>query len=271
MLTRNEIEEKKLVEGKDFVYIGRVRYQVGDSFYRGNKKIGIKEIIDPVHFLSDDYSCWHTYMFHDFKCRHGKNMIPLEFNSNNYDDAEERLQANQVFTTDIFEFNKNKKIEHKGKCLIRFSPETNNYILEIGENNMYISNALCSVLNEAFGNQYNEMLYVLQDWGVSGENPQEVLLDDNCKTIKYKSIENTAICSARLKTDSSVNVTLMKKHCSPAQTFILVGNIHLETDGAHEGNELWESLGFYDAKEAFVEFTDKTIEQAFKLVSEAEL
>lgn len=271
MLTRKEVEEKKLVEGKDFVYMGRVRYQVGDSFFRGNKKIGIKQIIDPVHFLSDDCSCWHTYMFHDFKCRHGKNMIPLEYNSNHYDDAEERLQANQVFTTDVFVLNKNKKIEHKGICLVRFSPETYNYILEIGENETYKSNALCGVLSEAFGDQQNEMLYVLQDWGVSGEKPQEVLLDDNCKTIKYAGIENTTMCSARLKTDSSVNVTLMKKHCSPAQTFILVGNIHPEADGTHEGNELWESLGFYDAKEAFAEFTGKTVEQAIKYESEAEL
>ncbi len=263
MLTSKEVQEKNLIDGKDFVYMGRVRYQVGDSFFRGNKQIGIRQIIDPVHFLSDDYSCWHTYMFHDFKCRHGKNMIPLEFNSNHYDDAEERLQAKQVFITDISVLKKNKKIEHRGNCLIRFSPELHNFILQVGENEKYQSNALCGVLSETFGDQTNEMLYVLQDWGVSGEIPQEVLLDDDCKNIKYAGIENTTLCSARLKTDPSVKVTLMKKHCSPAQTFILVGNVRTKADGSCSGNELWESLGFFDAKEAFEEFTGTTVEQAF--------
>ena len=267
MLSVQEVKEKKLIDGKDFLNIGGVRYRIGDSFFRGNKKVGIKKIIDPVHFLSDDCSCWHTNMFYDYKCNHGKNMIPLEFNYKYYDYAESRLQANQIFTTDIFILNNNEKIEHRGICFIRFSPESHNFVLEIGENEKYKSNALCGGLSEAFGNKSNEMLYVLQDWGVSGEMPPEVLLDDNCKRIKYERVENTVICSARLISNPAFAVTLMKKHCSPAQTFILVGNSKYKGGS----NELWESFNFRDAKEAFKEFTGKTVEQAIKYENEAEL
>ncbi|MCM1360238.1 MAG: hypothetical protein NC183_06970 [Corallococcus sp.] len=270
MLTRKEVEERNLTEGKDFVYMGRVRYQVGDSFFRGDKKIGIKQIIDPVHFLSDDYSCWHTYMFHDFKCRHGKNMIPLEYNGIYYDDAEERLQTKQVFTTDVFVLNKNKKIEHKGNCIIRFSPESNDYILEIGENETYKSNALCGVLSEAFGEQSNEMLYVLQDWGVSGEMPQEVLLDDNCKKIKYEGFDHTLICSGKME-NTNDTVTLLKRHCEPAQQFVLVRYLKPLESGEYIGDNVWEDTNFNDAANTFNEYTGRSVEWALKHESEAEL
>lgn len=66
MLTRKEVESKGLIDGKDYLSIGGVRYQVGESFYQGDKKITVKSIIDPHHFNSHDNSCWHTGMFYDY-------------------------------------------------------------------------------------------------------------------------------------------------------------------------------------------------------------
>lgn len=58
-------------QGKDFIYISRVKYREGDSFYMPNgKEIIVKKIIDEVHFITADGWSWHSNMFYDHHCHH---------------------------------------------------------------------------------------------------------------------------------------------------------------------------------------------------------
>ena len=70
MLTRQEVNKKGLIDGKDFMYMGGRIYQAGDRFLKNNKEVTVKEIIDQTHFFDEHSSCWHTYMFYDYRCRH---------------------------------------------------------------------------------------------------------------------------------------------------------------------------------------------------------
>lgn len=58
-------------QGQDFIYINRVKYKEGDSFYMPNgKEIIVKKIIDEVHFITADGWSWHSNMFYDYHCHH---------------------------------------------------------------------------------------------------------------------------------------------------------------------------------------------------------
>ena len=68
MLTRKEIEKKGLRDGKDYIYLGDVRYREGDKFERNGKEVGVRKIIDDYHFIASNGESWHTGMFYVF-CR----------------------------------------------------------------------------------------------------------------------------------------------------------------------------------------------------------
>ena len=57
MLTRKEVEQRGLKEGKDYLYLGDVRYQVGEKFYHDGMEVVIASIIDSAHFMSEKGNC----------------------------------------------------------------------------------------------------------------------------------------------------------------------------------------------------------------------
>lgn len=270
MLTRKEIENKGLIDGKDYLYIGGVRYQVGESFYRGEKKITVKSIIDPHHFNSNDNSCWHTGMFDDFKCLHGKNMQPLEYDERKERDVENRLLSKQVFFTDIYILHDGKKLENVGECLFRYVRKSHCYLTEINDNQFYRGSSLCASISQAFGKQSSEVMFALQDWGVSGENIGSLLLDDNCKKIRYEGFDHTLICTGK-EEGTGEKITLLKRHSEPAQQFVFVRYLKQLSSGEYIGDSIWEDTNFGDAANTFYEYTGRDVERAVKLENEAEL
>ncbi len=264
MLTRKEVESKGLIDGKDYLYIGGVRYQVGESFYQGDKKITVKSIIDSHHFNSHDNSCWHTGMFYDYKCIHGKNMKPLEYDERAERAAENRLRGKQIYNTDIYVLHDGKRLEEVGECLFRYLHKSCNYLTEINDNQYFRGNYLCASLSQAFGKQSSEVMFVLQDWGESGENIGSILLDDNCKIIKYEGFDHTVICSGKTE-ETNETVTLLKRHCEPAQQFALVRYLKQLSSGEYIGDTVWEDKNFNDAANTFYEYTGRSVERALEI------
>ena len=270
MLTRKEVELNGLKDGKDYIYLGDVRYQVGDKFYHDGMEVVIASIIDSAHFMSEKGNCWHTGMFYDKKCEHGRNMKPLEYSDRAVRDAEIRLRNKQFFNPNIFILRDGEKLEEVGECLFRYVHKSSRYITEINDNQMYKDSSLCSVVSQAFGKLSSEVMFTLQDWGVSGEGCKSILLDDNCKTISYEGFKHTVVCSGKME-GTNDTVTLLKRHCEPAQQFALVRYLKCLSNGEYIGDTVWEDTDFFDAAETFYEYTGRTVERAVKNESEAEL
>jgi hypothetical protein len=74
MITTNEIIDKELKDGRDYIYIGGERYRIGDCFLQNGLEVTVREICDPAHFTDDRKRFWHSYMFYggkyDRKCEH---------------------------------------------------------------------------------------------------------------------------------------------------------------------------------------------------------
>ena len=64
MLTRKEIEQKGLQEGKDYIYLGDVRDREGDKFERNGKEVGVRKIIDDYHCIATNEERGNTGMFY---------------------------------------------------------------------------------------------------------------------------------------------------------------------------------------------------------------
>lgn len=135
---------------------------------------------------------------------------------------------------------------------------------------MYRDSSLCGVASQAFGKLSSEVMFSLQDWGVSGEECKSILLDDNCKTIDYEGFKHTVVCSGKME-GTNDTVTLLKRHCEPAQQFALVRYLKPLSNGEYIGDTVWEDTDFIDAAETFYEYTGRTVERAVKNESEAEL
>lgn len=261
MLTRKEVERRGLQDGKDYLYIGGVRYQVGESFYRDEKKITVKSIIDSHHFNSNDNSCWHTGMFYDYKCLHGKNMKPLEHDEKAERAVENRLCGKQLYQADVYILHDGKKLEKLGECLFRYVHKSYSFLTEIDDDKYYKSRSLYEVISQTFGRQSAEVMFALQDWGVSGKNIGSILLDDNCEKIRYEGFEHTVVCSGKAE-GTNDTVTLLKRHCEPAQQFALVRYLKPLENGEYIGDTVWEDTNFNDAANTFYEYTGRSVESA---------
>lgn len=270
MLTRREIKERQLKEGKDYLYIGGVRYQSGDSFNHGIRTVTVKTIIDSYHFNSSDGCCWHTGMFHDYKCTHNTNMKPLEYDERAEDAIERRLRDKQIYLTNIFILHDGKNLENVGECLCRYVHKSSQYLTEINDNQCYRSNSFYASLSQAFGKNFLEVMFVLQNWGVSGKTCDSILIDDNCKKIKYEGFDHTVVCSGKMQGSNEI-VTLLKRHAEPAQQFVLVGCLQELESGEYIGNNFCEDIDFSDAANSFYEYTGRSVERALKSEKEAEL
>ncbi len=98
MLTRQEAESQKLIDGKDFMWMGGALYQTGDRFLKGStngdKEITVKEILDQTHFFDQGNYCWHIGMFDDYRCRHCPELNDPSLAPNPNKTPFEVLQAN---------------------------------------------------------------------------------------------------------------------------------------------------------------------------------
>ncbi|MDR3319243.1 MAG: hypothetical protein LBS99_07360 [Clostridiales bacterium] len=70
MFNANDIIDKDLKDGREYLYVGGMRYRLGDCFLQSGREITVKEICDQVHFVDDRSQFWHTHMFYDRKCEH---------------------------------------------------------------------------------------------------------------------------------------------------------------------------------------------------------
>ncbi len=249
MLTEKEVEEKGFIEGKDYIYLGGVRYQKGDKFLQKDREIGVQRIIDAHHFITDKYESWHTGMFDDSRCLHSKNMIPLAYNQKSFMKAQIRLTSKQVFNPDVMVLRGDGKIENFGECLIRYDKNTQEYHIQMRDKEIRDKSLHCLLL-DGFGSMYLEMIYALQDWGESGDMPRELLLDDQCDKVRYEGIENTLVCEDRLAENPAERVVLLKKHCQPSQGFVIVKNL-LDNGNEYVGETLAEETEFCDGVETF--------------------
>lgn len=242
MLTKKEVKDKNLQEGKDYLYIGEIRYQPGESFSCRGQDVTIKRIIDSHHFNAIDGSCWHTGMFYDNDCTHGKYMIPLEYNNYTFRYAEQKMTMKQVFNPDITILHGIGEWEDLGECLIRYDKNAKAYSVETREQ-IEKNESLHSVLWTVFGAGTEEMMCVLQEWGDGKIMPQSILLDDdNCKKIRYDGFEHT-IVEQGLTYNNTDTITLLKRHCFPSQSFAVVKNL-VEYDGSYTGETIDEVKGF---------------------------
>ena len=251
MLTAKEVREKNLQDGKDYIVLGNVRYQSGESFQRGEKDITVKKIIDQHHFITDGGESWHTGMFNDFTCTHGKNMIPLEMNDKSFRCAVIRLTSKQVFNPDITVLRADGKFDELGECVIRYDKNRGTFSIETLDYEEKNNNLFTGVQN-VFGHGTMDVIYSLQDWGESGEQPTEILIEDeNCPTVRYKGVPHTVVQSALdIENPERDTVTLLKKHCSPAQSFVVVRNLE-EQNGEYVGETIAEEDSFTMGLETF--------------------
>lgn len=70
MITTEEIIEKELKDGRDYMYIGGLRYRSGDCLLYNGQEMIIKTIIDQTHFFDQRNFCMHSNMFYDQKWEH---------------------------------------------------------------------------------------------------------------------------------------------------------------------------------------------------------
>ena len=259
MLTRKEVDKNRLKEGKDYINLGKVRYREGDSFIFNDKELSVRHIIDSHHFLATHGECWHTGMFYDLNCRHGHNMIPLEFDERMFEKAEERLRNRQIFNTELFIL-KDEKIEGIGTFIARYNCLEKDYRAE-GEG---VTSRNFLSLQTAIGLIYpkyvEELRCIVQEWGISGESFRGVLLDDDNKKIIYDSFEHTPVCCGKLLEDDCT-VTVLKRHCSPAQRFSFVKDFTVRKNGECIGTTIDELPDFLDVVEYFEEITGLPIEK----------
>ena len=100
----------------------------------------------------------------------------------------------------------------------------------------------------------------MQEWGISGESFRGVLLDDDNKKIIYDGFEHTPVCCGKLLEDDCT-VTVLKRHCSPAQRFSFVKDFTVRKNGECIGTTIDELPDFLDVAEYFEEITGLPIEK----------
>lgn len=258
MLTKKVVEQKGLQEGKDYIYLGDVRYREGDKFERNGKEIGVRKIIDDCHFIASNGESWHTGMFYDQGCRHGRNMIPLEFNPRMFDRAEERLKNNQIYHTEIYTI-QDGRIEHEGALIARYDRRHNDFRAELGDkiSRSYLSleASLALICPEYF----EELRCIVQEWGVGGEGMRGVLLDNGKERILYDGIEHTPVAFGKIQNEGGT-IAVLKRICSPAQRYSFVRDLSIKESGEYGGETMDEISDFIDATEWFEEITGKAIQ-----------
>jgi len=258
MLTRKEVEKKGLKDGKDYIYLGNVRYREGDSFIFNDKELSVRRIIDSYHFIATHGECWHTGMFDNLRCLHGHNMIPLEYNERMFEKAEERLRHNQIFRTEVYAI-QNGNLQRKGIFQAEYDPEEHDYRAEIIGSIPRNSLSLYAAIGLSCPQYAEELRCIVQEWGVGGESLHSILLDDGNERILYDGFEHTPVCCGKSLTDGS-NITVLKRYCSPAQHFSFIRNFTADRNGEYSGEIADEVRDFMDAADFFEQLTGISVD-----------
>lgn len=175
MLSRKEIEEKNLKEGKDYIYLGNEIYQTGDKFLSRGEAVEIKEILDQVHFFSGNYECWHTFMFYQRDCFH---CPELNENPTFSKQLKKNADANyQLFFSD--ELQKSKEDIYNNALKISFFCELNNFLTGSNDLEEDLCQFLCEDGDHIIDSLYQEYL----NWEYASFNSW----DDINEFIKYYS------------------------------------------------------------------------------------
>lgn len=101
----------------------------------------------------------------------------------------------------------------------------------------------------------------MQEWGVTGEDKQGVLLDDGNAHIVYDGAEYIPVACGKTSVDLR-SVAVLKKMCSPAQQFVFVQDFVKRENGEYCGDIIEETADFFDAAELFEGLTGRRIEEA---------
>ncbi len=252
--------KKGLRDGKDYIYLGDVRYREGDKFERNGKEVGVRKIIDDYHFIASNGESWHTGMFYEQGCSHGRDMIPLEFDPRMFDKAEERLKNHQIYHTEVYAM-KDGRIEHNGTLIARYDSRHNDFRAELGEEISRSFLSLEASLALICPDYAEELRCIVQEWGVTGEDKQGILLDDGNTHIVYDGAECVPVACGKTSVDLHP-VAVLKKMCSPAQQFVFVQDFVKRENGEYCGDIIEETADFLDAAELFEGLTGRRIEEA---------
>lgn len=106
-----------------------------------------------------------------------------------------------------------------------------------------------------------ELRCIVQEWGVTGEDKQGILLDDGDTHIVYDGAEYIPVACGKASVDLH-SVAVLKKLCSPAQQFVFVQDFVKRENGEYCGDIIEETTDFLDAAELFEGLTGRRIEEA---------
>ena len=139
--------------------------------------------------LRQNGESWHTGMFYEQGCSHGRDMVPLEFKTPRmFDKAEERLKNHQIYHTEVYAM-KDGRIEHKGTLIARYDSRHNDFRADLGEEISRSFLSLEASLALICPDYAEELRCIVQEWGVTGEDKQGILLDDGNTHIVYDGAE----------------------------------------------------------------------------------
>ena len=199
-------------------------------------------------------------MFYEQGCSHGRDMVPLEFNPRMFDKAEERLKNHQIYHTEVYAM-KDGRIEHKGTLIARYDSRHNDFRAELGEEISRSFLSLEASLALICPDYAEELRCIVQEWGVTGEDKQGILLDDGNTHIVYDGAEYIPVACGKTSVDLH-SVAVLKKLCSPAQQFVFVQDFVKRENGEYCGDIIEETADFLDAAELFEGLTGRRIEEA---------
>lgn len=225
-----------------------------------NTEVGVRKIIDDYHFIASNGESWHTGMFYEQGCSHGRDMIPLEFNPRMFDKAEERLKNHQIYHTEVYTM-KDGHIEHKGTLIARYDSRHNDFRADLGEEISRSFLSLEASLALICPDYAEELRCIVQEWGVTGEDKQGILLDDGNTHIVYDGAEYIPVACGKTSVDLR-SVAVLKKMCSPAQQFVFVQDFVKRENGEYCGDIIEKTVDFLDAAELFEGLTGRRIEEA---------
>ena len=106
-----------------------------------------------------------------------------------------------------------------------------------------------------------ELRCIVQEWGVTGEDKQGILLDDGNTYIVYDGAEYIPVACGKTSVDLR-SVAVLKKMCSPAQQFVFVQDFVKRENGEYCRDIIEETVDFLDAAELFEGLTGRRIEEA---------
>ena len=149
----------------------------------------------------------------------------------------------------------------KGTLIARYDSRHNDFRAELGEEISRSFLSLEASLALICPDYAEELRCIVQEWGVTGEDKQGILLDDGNTHIVYDGAECVPVACGKTSVDLHP-VAVLKKMCSPAQQFVFVQDFVKRENGEYCGDIIEETADFLDAAELFEGLTGRRIEEA---------